>query len=93
MELLSAILLVALIITLYQCRVWWFEPVSELIDCICGSGEGFMGHSFKSGDRFPAFRGRELGNMGLNWLIASGNNPKSNSAVADYPDLPCVAGV
>lgn len=74
MALLAAVLVVILLIVLYQCRPPWFEPVAKVIDrirnCGCINSESLCGQYTPpidpniSGCRWPAFRGRELGNMG-----------------------------
>lgn len=60
MSILSAVLLVVLLITLYRCRVPWFEPVSKLIDKYT-TDESF----------FPAYRGRELDNIAISNYLTS----------------------
>lgn len=74
MSILAAILLIALLITLYRCRVGWFEPVSKLVDKY-SSSESF----------FPAFRGRQLGNIGVNHYFARDD---SNIPNVSFPASP-----
>lgn len=78
MSILSAILLITLLITLYRCRVPWFEPVSKLID-------KYTLGNVSSESFFPAFRGRELGNIGVNHYFARDD---SNIPNVSFPASP-----